>query len=204
MTPMGYMSYIILVVARDSGVAAGGMSINVIGILTILLAMYINVKTGRLPVFDIHLGRSIMTNKMLSEQRRMALMMRAGEVFSPTAPIDKRDLFAGRVQQLMKVMDVTHTRGQHAVIFGERGVGKTSLANIVMEILMATDEGSVVAVKVNCSSDDTFYTMWHKILRDVVIDEDSGKATVGFRPKPRTTQETADTGKVKESAAFKA
>lgn len=118
-------------------------------------------------------------------------MMRAGEVFSPAAPIDKRDLFAGRNQQLMKVMDVTHTRGQHAVIFGERGVGKTSLANIVMEVL-ASDASPAVSVKVNCSSDDTFYTMWHKVLREVVLDEDTGKATVGFRSRPRTKQVTAD------------
>ena len=92
----------------------------------------------------------------------------------------------------MKVLDVTNTRGQHAVVFGERGVGKTSLANIVMEVLTA-DSGVVAAVKVNCSSDDTFYTIWHKILREIAIDEDSGAATVGFRAKPRTKQKTADT-----------
>ncbi|MGA2035852.1 MAG: AAA family ATPase [Thermoguttaceae bacterium] len=133
-----------------------------------------------------------MAKKVVSDEHRMNLMVHAGEVFSPTAPIDKRDLFAGRIQQLMKVMDVTNTRGQHAVIFGERGVGKTSLANIVTEVLASGGAGSVVSVKVNCSSDDTFYTMWRKILREVVIDEDSGAATVGFRAKPRTKQKTAD------------
>lgn len=133
-----------------------------------------------------------MAKKAISDERCEALMVRAGEVFSPTAPIDKRDLFAGRIQQLLKVMDVTHTRGQHAVIFGERGVGKTSLANIVMEVLAAKDTGNVISVKVNCSSDDTFYTMWHKILREVIIDQDSGAATVGFRAQPRTKHKTAD------------
>jgi Cdc6-like AAA superfamily ATPase len=95
----------------------------------------------------------------------------------------------------MKVIDVTHTRGQHAAIFGERGVGKTSLANIVTEVLTADGSSggkSLLAVKVNCSSDDTFYTMWHKILREIVIDEDSGAATMSFRPQRRKKQSTAD------------
>ena len=40
----------------------------------------------------------------------------------------------------------------------------------------------IVSVKVNCSSDDTFGTLWRKALREIVLNEDSGAATVGFRP----------------------
>jgi Cdc6-like AAA superfamily ATPase len=131
-------------------------------------------------------------SQKLTEPQRMTLMERAGRVFSPAAPIDKRDLFAGRIQQLLKVMDVTNTRGQHAVIFGERGVGKTSLANIVMEMITTGKDPVIPVNKVNCSSDDTFQTIWRKMLRDIAVDEDRGAATVGFRAEALTEQQTAN------------
>jgi len=117
----------------------------------------------------------------LSDESKMDLVVRVGEVFSPAAPINRRDLFAGRLQQLTKVIDVTNTRGQHAVIFGERGVGKTSLANIVGDVLASRPRKHIVVVKINCSSDDSFATLWKKALRQIVVDEDSGRATVAFR-----------------------
>ena len=56
--------------------------------------------------------------------------LRLGEVFTPSAPIDRLRLFAGRDQQRLAVLDAILQRGRHAVLFGERGVGKTSCANI--------------------------------------------------------------------------
>lgn len=50
-------------------------------------------------------------------------------VFSPGAPIDEGELFAGRPDQIRELIDAGSQRGQHAIVFGERGVGKTSLAN---------------------------------------------------------------------------
>src|ERR1700733_13370267 len=55
------------------------------------------------------------------------------ESFSPSAPIDRRDVFAGRRDQLAALYTVMRQRGQHAVIYGERGVGKTSLASIAAD-----------------------------------------------------------------------
>ena len=55
------------------------------------------------------------------------------ESFNPSAPIDRRNVFAGRSDQLAALYTVIRQRGQHAVIYGERGVGKTSLASIVAD-----------------------------------------------------------------------
>jgi DNA-binding NtrC family response regulator len=49
----------------------------------------------------------------------------AGTVFTPSAPINDKALFAGRIDQVRQVMDAVSQRGRHAVIYGERGVGKT-------------------------------------------------------------------------------
>ena len=48
--------------------------------------------------------------------------------FRPSSPVDKQDLFKGRLNQLSRVFSAVQELGQHAVIYGERGVGKTSIA----------------------------------------------------------------------------
>jgi Cdc6-like AAA superfamily ATPase len=60
--------------------------------------------------------------------RRMEALSSA---FRPAAPIDRRALFAGRTTQIADVYAVVDQSGQHAVVYGERGVGKTSLVTVV-------------------------------------------------------------------------
>jgi hypothetical protein len=42
-----------------------------------------------------------------------------------SASVDRREVFAGRTDQLAALNEVVMQRGQHGVISGERGVGKT-------------------------------------------------------------------------------
>lgn len=120
--------------------------------------------------------------------QQQELIAKIGTVFSPAAPINRRDLFAGRIEQLQKVFDAISTRGQHAIIFGERGVGKTSLANIVKE-LVSHQRVASITVKVNCSHDDTFASIWKKVLDEVVVvDERRDEAEMGFIAKRRTAR----------------
>lgn len=92
----------------------------------------------------------------------------AGTVFSPAAPIDEWALFAGRTSQLQSVIDAIIQRGQHAIIFGERGVGKTSLANVLSDYLEARGQ-QVIAPRVNCDVTDNFSSLWRKILTEIEI-----------------------------------
>ncbi|MEA2453522.1 MAG: hypothetical protein QOG04_2232 [Actinomycetota bacterium] len=86
------------------------------------------------------------------------------QVFSPSAPVSQRDLFAGRTNQMEDLVDTVYERGQHAVIYGERGVGKTSLAAVMTTVL--THSGATV-VRVNCDGADDFSSVWRKILTEV-------------------------------------
>lgn len=86
------------------------------------------------------------------------------EVFSPGAPVQERDLFAGRIGQLRSLIDTVRQRGRHAVIFGERGVGKTSIANI-LGLVIRGPEREVIAVKVNAAPDDTYVSLWKKVFK---------------------------------------
>ena len=106
------------------------------------------------------------------------LLFKCSKVFSPATPISTRDLFAGRTEQIQQVGRAVHTRGQHAVIFGERGVGKTSLAN-VLKFLLADQE--TLVVKTNCHHDDSYHKVWHNALSEISIEEE---VMVGLNRSP--------------------
>ena len=93
------------------------------------------------------------------------LALTAGTVFTPTVPVSQQSLFAGRMEEIRRVVDVINQRGRHAVIYGERGVGKTSLANIIATKITSSRE--TVAPRVNCDSTDTFTTLWKKVFSEV-------------------------------------
>ena len=101
----------------------------------------------------------------MTQMEWQKLSMRASEVFTPAAPIDAERLFAGRIGQLRRVADAVNQKGQHAVIFGERGVGKTSLANIISTKL----NGPLLTVRVNCDSADTYSTLWRKMFEQITF-----------------------------------
>ncbi|WP_157956447.1 ATP-binding protein [Dyella sp. C11] len=102
----------------------------------------------------------------ISQQEAELKWMEAGNVFTPGSPVSTRDLFAGRRDQLQEIMGAISQRGYHAVLYGERGVGKTSLSNILVTILGAMPQASLIG-RVNCDAGDTFSSIWHKALRDI-------------------------------------
>ena len=59
-----------------------------------------------------------------------ALSYEAAQIFSPSAPVDEAALFAGRQTQIRKLIEAVLEKGKHAVLYGERGVGKTSLVKV--------------------------------------------------------------------------
>lgn len=97
------------------------------------------------------------------QQRRLILL---GEVFTPSAPIRDQDLFAGRNHELFSVVEAMQSAGQHVVIYGERGVGKTSLARVAMQV---SDGFHQIAVRVNCDGGDGFADLWRKVVDELNI-----------------------------------
>ena len=98
------------------------------------------------------------------------------KVFTPGAPIDRRDVFAGRLDQLQAVDEVVLQKGQHAAIYGERGVGKTSLAKIAKEI---ADKEKIFSAHVTCDSSDDFNSIWLKVFEEIHVVLDEQKAVTG-------------------------
>ncbi len=70
---------------------------------------------------------------------KLALRVLVQQTFTPSAPIDDARLFADRPDQTMACIDAFFQRGRHIALYGERGVGKTSLANIVPGIIKSAN-----------------------------------------------------------------
>src|SRR4051812_1597639 len=93
---------------------------------------------------------------------RMALVSQA---FTPAAPVNNVSLFADRPDVVWSCIDAFYQRGLHIALYGERGVGKTSLANIVPLLLKGTKLSLHEAVRVDCNTQDTFNSIWRKVFR---------------------------------------
>ena len=50
----------------------------------------------------------------LDDAAARALLLQLGEVFTPSAPVDDQDLFAGRNHELFSVVEAMQSVGQHA------------------------------------------------------------------------------------------
>lgn len=85
------------------------------------------------------------------------------KIFKPSAPTDDEQLFRGRQAQLESVVTATQEEGQHAIAFGERGVGKTSLAYMAMAVFLRNSPAGL-AVRLACSAEDDFGTIWKKFV----------------------------------------
>src|SRR5487761_583169 len=100
---------------------------------------------------------------MTKVQRRLKL----GQVFTPGAPVVRRDLFAGRVDQIFAITGAIAQPGKHVMLYGERGVGKTSFANLLSELLAPISGEKEKTARVNCTTQDQFTSIWTKILREL-------------------------------------
>jgi hypothetical protein len=61
-------------------------------------------------------------------------------------------------------MDAVQQRGRHAMVFGERGVGKTSITNILSLVLQG-NKRTILPVRVNADPADTFSSVWRKVFK---------------------------------------
>jgi Cdc6-like AAA superfamily ATPase len=110
-----------------------------------------------------------MESGRMTFEEQVALKARINEAFTPSAPINNSDLFAGRRKQIDRVIQAVFQRGQHAIIFGERGVGKTSLANIIYDLLVMAGKSNFQVAKHTCGADVSFAGMWRAIFKQLTI-----------------------------------
>lgn len=120
--------------------------------------------------------------------------VRLSEVFTPGAPIDSGDLFSGRRSQVNDVINATYQIGQHVVLFGERGVGKTSLAKSLTDLLKDVGATPLCTEPVNCDGSDTYSSIWKKVFTEmhVVVRTPSLGFGIGQKLEERNVELAAE------------
>jgi Cdc6-like AAA superfamily ATPase len=103
------------------------------------------------------------------ERERKILESRVREVFTPHRPISSVDLFFGRQTEVAKLIEQINTPGQHALLYGDRGVGKSSLANIASQLVLRVLAGGKLFVK-RCDSSTTFPDIVSDALLEAGVD----------------------------------
>lgn len=102
--------------------------------------------------------------------KRSEAVLEANRVFTPGSPVSSYELFAGRWSLIGDTLQVLNQPGQHVALYGERGVGKTSLANILNEMRFKNnDKQRYKTIKINCNTKDTYATVWDGIFRKLKI-----------------------------------
>jgi Cdc6-like AAA superfamily ATPase len=102
-----------------------------------------------------------MSIEMSKDQR----LMRVAQAFRPAAPVDDLELFAGREAQRQEIVGAIAQAGYHVALYGERGVGKTSLARVSVELFDRPGGVRFRSAMINCHTDDNFDSLWQTIFK---------------------------------------
>lgn len=114
-----------------------------------------------------------------------AKLAQLSQIFRPASPTEDRSMFKGRTNELRLVTSTLTQLGQHVVIYGERGVGKTSLSYMAREIFRVANAGVGLVVRLGCSNDDSFATVWTNLvprLRSELDDKDDPAVVDALTP----------------------
>jgi Cdc6-like AAA superfamily ATPase len=114
-----------------------------------------------LPQFQLSVAgalRGASTSGPISAEAHNALR----EAFTPTRPKSAMNaLFIGRLQILRRIIQAIEEERAHVVLFGDRGRGKTSVANAIGQI---ASQAGYLTVKLTCSAELGFEDIFRKLL----------------------------------------
>jgi Cdc6-like AAA superfamily ATPase len=111
-------------------------------------------EAGTLPRFNTTASDQISSR---GADRFSAVRAKLRHAFTPSQPVADRRLFAGRESVLKTIIRAIEDQRLHVVIYGERGIGKTSLMHVLAQ---AAAEARYIVVYTSCGAnsnfDDTF------------------------------------------------
>ena len=87
------------------------------------------------------------------------------EAFTPTRPKQAlNSLFIGRKDTIRRVISAIEEERAHVILFGDRGRGKTSVANAIEKI---ASEAGYLALKLTCSAELSFEDIFRHFLKKI-------------------------------------
>lgn len=106
-----------------------------------------------------------MNNDDLSIGEWEAKSFEAMQLFT-THPVEEAGMFSGRRKQIQQLLEVAFQRGKHAVLYGERGVGKTSIAKIFKDLFPDTLR-HIFCIRIRAYPHYDFTDLWRKVFEEM-------------------------------------
>lgn len=86
------------------------------------------------------------------------------DVFTPSQPVVDRSRFAGRLSVLQRLIELIEEQRSHVVIYGERGIGKTSLMHILADLAR---ESNYIVIYESCGANSNFDEIFRAMLAEI-------------------------------------
>lgn len=106
----------------------------------------------------------------ISDAELPRMRIRIRDAFSPSQPIQDPRMFAGREEILKTLIRAIEDMRLHVVVYGDRGIGKTSLLHLLTRL--ATDAHYHVAYH-SCGERDSFSEVFRAIAEQIPLLYDS-------------------------------
>lgn len=101
-----------------------------------------------------------------TEQDWESLYEELKNVFTPGPPIKEESRLSGRRSQMDSLRDAVKRPGYHAILFGDRGIGKSSIA-YTFALGLNKDTSPLKLSVVQCHQSDNYDSIWRKIFTDM-------------------------------------
>jgi Cdc6-like AAA superfamily ATPase len=92
------------------------------------------------------------------------IRMRLLHAFTPSQPVSDRKRFAGRIDLLTTLIRAIEEQRLHVVLYGERGVGKTSALHILTQ---TARDARYLVVYVSCGADSNFDEVFRTVAANI-------------------------------------
>lgn len=105
------------------------------------------------------------------------------DVFTPSSPIKDPENLKGRDKEIEAILTTIISKGRHGLIFGDRGIGKSSLAISSLNGALKSNIHKGIIIKVQCGESSTF----EKIIKKALIEADENYASHKMEETIKTT-----------------
>lgn len=115
---------------------------------------------------------AIKTPEAITTHEQEIFFAQLPSYFNPDTPIKIGELFSGRKDQIIELLKVIyHPTGRHLIVYGERGVGKTSLVSVLPDFVKASQlaQRAIFHALISCSSGDTFDSVWKNMFSEITM-----------------------------------
>lgn len=122
---------------------------------------------GELPRFHFSPPHTTAGQMSVSDSSSGINHAKLWEAFTPRRPKKWCRFFAGRRRALGRMIAAIEEERAHIIIFGPRGIGKTSMANVLTE---SAREAEYQVLKYQCGTDSTFEDIFRGLLACLPAD----------------------------------